>query len=115
MLLRVFRSRRVSQAFGFGGGLGKVERRLSMLNVFDSVHELRDGTGIGIGAPQYGPPHRVCERDEVFPRLYLRGAARQRRLGIRLARFRDRGPPQEVAARERIGDMGSPAHSWSRA
>ncbi len=28
--------------------------RLSIVNVFDSVYELRDGTGIGVGAPQYG-------------------------------------------------------------
>ena len=28
--------------------------RLSLLNVFDRVYELRDGTGIGVGAPQWG-------------------------------------------------------------
>jgi outer membrane receptor protein involved in Fe transport len=45
----------LSQAFDFGGGLGQVEGRLSVLNLFDSVYELRDGTGIGVGAPQFGP------------------------------------------------------------
>jgi outer membrane receptor protein involved in Fe transport len=49
----------LAQAFDFGGGLGKVEGRLSVLNVFDSVYELRDGTGIGVGAPQYGPRRSV--------------------------------------------------------
>ena len=45
----------LAQVFDFGGGLGKIEGRLSVLNVFDSVYELRDGIGIGIGAPQFGP------------------------------------------------------------
>jgi outer membrane receptor protein involved in Fe transport len=45
----------LDQAFDFGGAVGKVEGRLSVLNVFDHVYELRDGTGIGVGAPQYGP------------------------------------------------------------
>jgi outer membrane receptor protein involved in Fe transport len=31
-----------------------VEARLSVLNVFDKSYLLRDGTGIGVGAPQYG-------------------------------------------------------------
>ncbi|MDE1942559.1 MAG: TonB-dependent receptor [Betaproteobacteria bacterium] len=33
---------------------GDLEGRLSVLNVFDHSYELRDGTGIGVGAPQYG-------------------------------------------------------------
>ena len=45
----------LSQAWDFGGVLGKLEGRLSVLNLFDTVYELRDGTGIGVGAPQYGP------------------------------------------------------------
>ena len=45
----------LSQAWDFGGWLGKVDGRLSVLNVFDHVYELRDGTGIGVGAPQFGP------------------------------------------------------------
>ncbi len=49
----------VSQAFDFGGGVGKIDGRLSVLNVFDSVYELRDGTGIGVGAPQYGPRRTI--------------------------------------------------------
>ena len=28
--------------------------RLSITNIFNSEYELRDGTGIGVGAPQYG-------------------------------------------------------------
>jgi len=49
----------LSQAWDFGGFLGKMEGRLSVLNVFDSVYELRDGTGIGVGAPQFGPRRSV--------------------------------------------------------
>ncbi|MBV8464988.1 MAG: TonB-dependent receptor [Burkholderiales bacterium] len=35
--------------------LGKFKVRLSALNVFDKVYEIRDGTGVGVGAPQWGP------------------------------------------------------------
>ena len=29
--------------------------RFDVINVFDQVYEIRDGTGVGVGAPQYGP------------------------------------------------------------
>ena len=29
--------------------------RLAVINVFDSIYEIRDGSGIGVFAPQYGP------------------------------------------------------------
>lgn len=45
----------VSRSLDFGTGFGKLDARVSMLNVFDRIYELRDGTGIGVGAPQYGP------------------------------------------------------------
>jgi outer membrane receptor protein involved in Fe transport len=35
--------------------LGKLDLRLVIVNVFDQSYELRDGTGIGVGAPQFGP------------------------------------------------------------
>ena len=35
--------------------LGKLEARIAIINVLDRRFELRDGTGIGVGAPQYGP------------------------------------------------------------
>jgi outer membrane receptor protein involved in Fe transport len=41
--------------FDLGPGLGKLSGRLAVLNVFDRVYELRDGSGIGVGAPQFGP------------------------------------------------------------
>ncbi len=31
-----------------------IEGRIAILNLFDKVYLLRDGTGIGVGAPQYG-------------------------------------------------------------
>jgi len=49
----------LQQSFDFGGGVGKIDGRLSLLNVFDHVYELRDGTGIGVGAPQFGPRRTV--------------------------------------------------------
>ena len=36
------------------GSLGKFNTRISVLNLFDQSYELRDGTGIGVGAPQFG-------------------------------------------------------------
>lgn len=35
-------------------GNGDTEGRIAILNLFDEVYLLRDGTGIGVGAPQYG-------------------------------------------------------------
>ena len=29
--------------------------RFDVLNVFDTVYEIRDGSGIGVFAPQFGP------------------------------------------------------------
>lgn len=33
---------------------GNIEGRIALLNIFDHSYLLRDGTGIGVGAPQYG-------------------------------------------------------------
>jgi len=33
--------------------LGKFKTRLTVLNIFDRSYQLRDGTGIGVGAPQF--------------------------------------------------------------
>ncbi len=35
-------------------GLGALEWSLSVVNLLDRVYELRDGTGVGVGAPQWG-------------------------------------------------------------
>lgn len=35
------------------------ELRLDVLNLFDEVYEIRDGTGIGVGAPQFGPRRTI--------------------------------------------------------
>jgi outer membrane receptor protein involved in Fe transport len=34
--------------------IGKVNVRLSVINLFDKVYQIRDGSGIGVGAPQFG-------------------------------------------------------------
>lgn len=36
------------------GTLGPVDLRLAVVNAFDRVYQLRDGSGIGVGAPQFG-------------------------------------------------------------
>ena len=43
----------VVQKLGTGVGNG-TELRLDVLNVGDTVYEIRNGTGVGVGAPQYG-------------------------------------------------------------
>jgi outer membrane receptor protein involved in Fe transport len=35
--------------------LGPVEGRLGIINALDRVNHIRDGSGIGVGAPQFGP------------------------------------------------------------
>jgi outer membrane receptor protein involved in Fe transport len=39
--------------------VGKVEGRIALMNVFDKAYLLRDGSGVGVGAPQYGPRRSV--------------------------------------------------------
>jgi outer membrane receptor protein involved in Fe transport len=34
---------------------GPTEIRLDVINVADAAYEIRDGTGVGVGAPQFGP------------------------------------------------------------
>jgi outer membrane receptor protein involved in Fe transport len=34
--------------------VGSIEGRLALVNAFDKVYLLRDGSGVGVGAPQYG-------------------------------------------------------------
>ena len=41
------------------GSLGKVKTQLALINALDRTYELRDGTGVGVGAPQFGPRRGV--------------------------------------------------------
>ena len=41
-----------SHSFEVAGG--PLELRIDAVNVFDNVYEIRDGTGVGVGAPQFG-------------------------------------------------------------
>jgi outer membrane receptor protein involved in Fe transport len=36
------------------GGRRELRLRLDLVNLFDEIYELRDGSGIGVGAPQFG-------------------------------------------------------------
>jgi len=42
-----------------GADFGPFEARLAVVNAFDKVYEIRDGSGIGVFAPQYGPRRGV--------------------------------------------------------
>ncbi len=39
--------------------VGTIEGRLAVVNIFDKAYLLRDGTGVGVGAPQYGAPRTL--------------------------------------------------------
>lgn len=41
------------------GSFGPLDLRTALLNVTDRKYELRDGSGIGVGAPQYGPRRAI--------------------------------------------------------
>ena len=45
--------------FDLGAGFGKLDARIALVNLFDRVYQLRDGSGIGVGAPQYGARRAV--------------------------------------------------------
>ena len=36
-------------------GAGDVKVKVDVINVGDTRYEIRDGSGMGVGAPQYGP------------------------------------------------------------
>ena len=38
---------------------GPLTLRVDIINVFDKVYQIRDGTGVGVGAPQFGPRRGV--------------------------------------------------------
>lgn len=48
----------VSHDFALGC-FGKLHTQLAVLNALDRSYELRDGSGIGVGAPQFGPRRGV--------------------------------------------------------
>jgi outer membrane receptor protein involved in Fe transport len=37
-----------------GTAIGDFEGRVGVINLFDKTYLLRDGSGVGVGAPQYG-------------------------------------------------------------
>jgi outer membrane receptor protein involved in Fe transport len=44
----------LSRTFDLFGTDG-LTARFDVINVFDEKYEIRDGTGVGVGAPQFGP------------------------------------------------------------
>jgi outer membrane receptor protein involved in Fe transport len=45
----------VSHEFKWDDGTKPTTLRFDVINVFDSVYEIRSGSGIGVFAPQFGP------------------------------------------------------------
>ncbi|MEX3958589.1 TonB-dependent receptor [Trinickia sp. EG282A] len=39
--------------------IGKIDGRIVLINAFNSIYELRDGSGIGVQAPQFGPQRAI--------------------------------------------------------
>ena len=48
----------VSRAFSVWGAEG-FTARFDIINLFDEKYEIRNGTGVGVGAPQFGPRRSV--------------------------------------------------------
>jgi hypothetical protein len=44
----------VSHVFSIPGA-GTLTARFDVINVFDKIYQIRNGTGVGVGAPQFGP------------------------------------------------------------
>jgi outer membrane cobalamin receptor len=40
-------------------GAGTLTARFDVINIFDEVYQIRNGTGVGVGAPQFGPRRGV--------------------------------------------------------
>ncbi len=45
----------LSHEFKWLDGAKPTTLRFDVVNLFDSIYEIRDGSGIGVFAPQYGP------------------------------------------------------------
>jgi outer membrane receptor protein involved in Fe transport len=45
----------LSHEFTWSNGMKPTTLRFDIVNLFDSIYEIRDGSGIGVFAPQYGP------------------------------------------------------------
>jgi outer membrane receptor protein involved in Fe transport len=43
-----------SHAFQFSGS-GTLTLRFDVINLFDKIYQIRNGSGVGVGAPQFGP------------------------------------------------------------
>jgi len=39
--------------------IGEVQARVAIINLFDRIYLIRNGTGIGVFSPQYGPRRAV--------------------------------------------------------
>ena len=49
----------MAHSFDLGVNYGLLESKLSINNLFDRVYEIRDGSGIGVFAPQYAPRRAI--------------------------------------------------------
>ena len=56
-LKRIIPTRRLTSACSAGFKITEktaLKIRFDVVNIFDKIYELRDGSGIGVGAPQFG-------------------------------------------------------------
>jgi len=57
----------VFRPFDLGGGSGPITGRVALVNLFDKSYLIRDGTGVGVGAPQFGMRRAIyLEIGKVF-------------------------------------------------
>jgi outer membrane receptor protein involved in Fe transport len=45
----------IAQKFDGPGAAKGMSLSFNIVNLFDAIYEIRDGSGVGVGAPQYGP------------------------------------------------------------
>ena len=45
----------ISREYLFPGSTKPTTLRFDVVNLFDKIYEIRDGSGIGVFAPQFGP------------------------------------------------------------
>jgi len=55
-------------------GIGNVEGRVSLINVFDHTYEIRNGSGIGVFSPTYGPRRTLYAGTKIPLAPLLKGS-----------------------------------------
>src|SRR5206468_3220086 len=95
---------------------GKLGVRLSIVNLFDRSYEIRDGTGVGVGAPQLAYLRDVLahKRGTVCEALSAFGAIAERVTGCDLPRCLVQRLNERVASDDSIerGTIAQQCRRW---